>query len=83
MATLTLKNLPDDLHRRLKARAERNHRSLNREAIRLLEQAVALDPEPSADEAWARAEAVRRRLAGEGVRITAEEVQAAIDEGRP
>ena len=83
MATLTLKNLPDDLHRRLKARAERNHRSLNREAIRLLEQAVASDPEPKEDEAWARAEALRKRLAAEGVRISAEELQAAIEEGRP
>ena len=83
MATLTLKNLPDDLHRRLKARAERNHRSLNREAIRLLEQAVASEPEPKVDEALARADALRERLAAEGVWITAEEVQAAIEEGRP
>jgi plasmid stability protein len=83
MATLTLKNVPDDLHRRLKARADRNHRSLNREAIRLLEQAVAGESATKRDEAWERAEALRARLSAEGVRITAEEVQAAIDEGRP
>jgi plasmid stability protein len=81
MATLTLKNVPDDLHRRLKARAERNHRSLNREAIRCLEAAV----EPAsvaADEPWERAEAFREKLAAEGVWITGEQILAAIDEGR-
>ena len=37
MATLTLKDLPVDLHRKLKARAEQNGRSLNREVIECLE----------------------------------------------
>lgn len=83
MATLTLKNVPDDLHRRLKARAEQNHRSLNREAIRCLEESVADGAPPAADEAFARADALRDRLALEGVWMTAAEVQAAIEEGRP
>lgn len=82
MATLTLKNVPDDLHRQLKARAERNHRSLNREAIRLLEQSVTSDLPSATDEAGERAEAFRKELAAEGVWITADEVFAAIDEGR-
>lgn len=83
MATLTLKNVPDDLHRRLKARAERNHRSLNREAIRCLEASVA--PEMSVahvDEPAERARAFREQLAAEGVWITAEDVERAIEEGR-
>ncbi|MEL6614587.1 MAG: Arc family DNA-binding protein [Bacteroidota bacterium] len=50
MATLTLKNVPDDLHRRLKERAARNHRSLNREVIHALERAVE-DARPSFREA--------------------------------
>jgi plasmid stability protein len=33
MATITLKNIPADLHRELKKRAEEHHRSLNREII--------------------------------------------------
>ena len=33
MANLTIRNLPDDLHRKLKERAKRNRRSLNQEAI--------------------------------------------------
>ena len=43
MASLTLKNIPDDLLGRLRARAERNRRSLTGEILHLLETAV---PEP-------------------------------------
>jgi plasmid stability protein len=38
MATLRIKNFPDDLHRRLKEQAEREHRSLAQEVIHLLSQ---------------------------------------------
>ena len=41
MPTLTLKNLPPELHARLKALAERNRRSLNSEILVQLEMAVA------------------------------------------
>ena len=47
MPTLTLKNIPDDLHARLKASAERNRRSLNSEILVRLEQGISrpvLDP---------------------------------------
>ncbi len=47
MPTLTLKNIPDDLHARLKASAERNRRSLNSEILVRLEQDIkrpVLDP---------------------------------------
>ena len=37
MATLTLKNIPDELHARLKESAERNRRSLNSEILIRLE----------------------------------------------
>ncbi len=37
MATLTLRNLPDDLHRWLKQQAETHHRSVNKEVIAALE----------------------------------------------
>ncbi|MDR3089466.1 MAG: hypothetical protein LBU39_06575 [Desulfobulbaceae bacterium] len=39
-ATLTLKNIPDTLHARLKAAAKANRRSLNNEAIVCLETAL-------------------------------------------
>ena len=40
MASLLIKNLPDEIHQQLKAQAERHHRSLNKEVITLLETAV-------------------------------------------
>ena len=40
MATVLIKNLPDALHRQLKERAERHHRSLNKEVIALIEAAL-------------------------------------------
>ncbi|NJD32294.1 MAG: Arc family DNA-binding protein, partial [Gammaproteobacteria bacterium] len=46
MPNLTLKNVPVTLHKRLKARAEANRRSLNGEILALLEaqlEAPALD----------------------------------------
>ena len=46
MLNLTLKNIPTELHLRLKARAEANRRSLNREVLALLEaqlEAPAVD----------------------------------------
>jgi plasmid stability protein len=44
MATLTLKNLPDDLHQRLKERAARHRRSLNSEILAALEASVKAEP---------------------------------------
>lgn len=38
--TITLKNVPPELHRSLKERARRNKRSLNQEAIHALESSV-------------------------------------------
>jgi hypothetical protein len=44
MATLVIKNLPEELHAALKARAERNRRSLTKEAVTLIETALAAGP---------------------------------------
>jgi len=40
MASVLIKNLPDELHRALKQRAERHHRSLNKELISIIETAI-------------------------------------------
>jgi hypothetical protein len=53
MLTLTLKNIPQDLHAMLKKSAERNRRSLNSEILVRLESdfaAPAVDPEVYAKE---------------------------------
>jgi plasmid stability protein len=43
MATLTIKGLPDTLYRRLKARAAKQRRSINSEAILCLERELLAD----------------------------------------
>jgi antitoxin FitA len=40
MATITLKNVPDNVHIALKAQAKRHKRSLNQEALFCLDQAL-------------------------------------------
>lgn len=40
MASITLKKIPDRLHRSFKARARANHRSLQAEILRTLEQSL-------------------------------------------
>lgn len=82
MPTITLKNVPDELHRRLKDRAERHHRSLNREAIRCLEEAVA-DERIEEQALLARIRANRARMVERGVWLTEESLREAIEEGRP
>lgn len=50
MPSLTLKGIPADLMARLRGRADAERRSLNQQAIRLLERALD-DPRPSFTEA--------------------------------
>ncbi len=40
MAILNIKNLPDELYARLKARAEREHRSVAQEVTHILDQVL-------------------------------------------
>lgn len=44
--TLSIKNAPDEIVARLKARAARNHRSLQGELMAIMEQAAAEPPLP-------------------------------------
>lgn len=66
MPSLLIKNIPPELHARLKQRAVANRRSLNSETIHMLEEAVAAPP-PSAPTAEALAalppDTARRLLA--------------------
>jgi plasmid stability protein len=59
MATLTIKNVPEPLVRRLKSQAARHRRSLNREVIACLE-VVAQPVVVEATEALQRIRALRR-----------------------
>ena len=42
--TITVKNIPQELYARLKLRAQKNHRSINREIISILDISLNLRP---------------------------------------
>ena len=44
MAALVIKDLPNDLHKRLKAEAERHRRSMTQQAVVILEHALRAFP---------------------------------------
>ena len=80
MATLTVKNIPDDLYELLKEAASVHRRSLNSEILVCLER--SLQPHRrSAAELAARAGKLRQRTEGAG--ITVESIAAARRQGRP
>jgi len=79
MATVTVKNIPDELYGRLKTVAEINRRSINSEIIVCIENAVTsrrINP----DEVLENARRLRQLTAGH--RIGDEEFNQAKAEGR-
>lgn len=48
--SLSIKNVPDELLQRLRARAQRNHRSLQNELLAIIEAAALEDTEITLDE---------------------------------
>ncbi|MBI4859118.1 MAG: Arc family DNA-binding protein [Candidatus Riflebacteria bacterium] len=62
MATLTIKDVPDSLYRRLKARAAKQHRSINSEVIVCLERELLVD-RPDPEKLLARIDRLRLSLA--------------------
>jgi plasmid stability protein len=80
MAALTLRNIPDDLYQDLKQQAVSHHRSLNKEVVYLLEQALTRDTANDMD--WLRrAEALRGSL--DIPPLNDEMLNQAKNEGRP
>ena len=80
MPTITVKNIPPELYRRIKASAEANRRSLNSEIIACIEQAVAsqaIDPEAFLQ----RARQLRERSGA--YLLTDEDFNQAKQAGRP
>jgi plasmid stability protein len=80
MATMTIKNVPDELYQQLKQSAERHRRSINSEVIVCLERALGserVDP----DVLLMRARSLRARTPD--LFVTDAELRTARDEGRP
>jgi hypothetical protein len=71
MKALTIRDVPDQLYRCIAARAQRNRRSLQQEALALLERVRAFER----DDSLARAERIRERLAGRQLGDTVREVR--------
>ena len=80
MATLTLKQVPDSLYRRLKERAATHRRSINSEAIVCLEQILQTQPFDPAS--WLE-EARKLRRSGSKIYLTDEALRRAKEDGRP
>ena len=82
MATLTIKNLPDEIYAALSRTAKRNRRSINNEAIVQLERSVRI-PKKDRDELVAEITENREKLRLRGVYLTDEFLEFAKNEGRP
>lgn len=80
MATITVKNIPDDLYERLKRTAAANHRSINSEIIVCIEKGVE---QPALDVETFLAEARQLRELTAGHILTNQEINDAKNEGRP
>jgi len=78
MPSITIKNIPDAVYKKLKQQAEARHRSMNSEIIACLERAV--EPKRiSPDEILQQARMMRKRVKNS---VSADEIQDAIDQGR-
>ena len=80
MATVTVKNIPDELYNRLKATAEMNRRSINSEIIMCIEKNIAshrIDLEEMLDDAQQLRKLTSRHM------ISDEAFNQAKAEGRP
>ena len=82
MATLTIKNFPDELYAELTKTAKRHRRSINSEAIVRLEQGL-LAVQPDLETTLARIRRNREVMKAKGVWLTDELLDLAKNEGRP
>ncbi len=80
MASVNLKDIPDHLHMRLRARAKRNHRSLQKDLLSILEEAVEADARR--DEVKANLERWRKQRAEMAGELALDDVATAIEESR-
>jgi plasmid stability protein len=80
MASVTIKNIPDELYDQLKESANAHHRSINSELIVCLER-VLMPAKVSAEDRLATAKALRAKVNAK--RINVSELDSAKRVGRP
>ena len=76
---ITIRDIPDEVYKKLKEQAELHQRSINSEVIFYLNQMVR-SHRPDPDQVIARAKKLKRHAKGS---LTMKEIQQAIDQGRP
>jgi plasmid stability protein len=81
MATLTIKNVPEKLHKRLKESAVQHRRSINSEAICCLEKVLGAHHRVDPKKFLAEVNEMQKRMPY--VNLTEEFLRAAKNEGRP
>lgn len=79
MATLTLKSLPDRIHKKLKKRALQHHRSLNSEVIACLESSLE-NEKVDVNSLLAKAQKLRSQM---GIRLKDKDLIQFKNQGRP
>ena len=78
MATLTIKNLPENIHQALRSRAEDNGRSLNGEVIFCLKEVLGAK-KINLENTLSSIDRVRE----DGCKLDLKLLQEALEEGRP
>ena len=81
MSVLTLKNVPSDIYRRLKRSAKLHHRSINKEAIRLLGEKLSMTSSVDTKKFLEEIRDIRKLTVKRP--LTLEALDRAINEGRP
>ncbi|MBS1485995.1 MAG: Arc family DNA-binding protein [Bacteroidetes bacterium] len=79
MASVTIKNLPDSLYKKLKVRAKNNHRSINGEIVNVLTRELN-EGGFDVNEFLKSAEKIRNKIK---IPLTDDELIAIKNEGRP
>ena len=79
MASITVKNIPQELYEKLKITASLNHRSLNNEMINCIES-VLMPQRLSVSDKLLRAKRIRTQIFSDVV--DPDEIKKAIEEGR-
>lgn len=78
MPSVTIKNIPESIYKKLKARAKSNHRSINGEIMSVLAHEVD-DHDLNVEEFLKRAEEIRKKI---NIHVTDEELIAYKNQGR-
>lgn len=76
---ITIRDIPDEVYEKIKKQAELHHRSINSEIIVCLEKNVQ-SSRRNPDQIIARAKKLKQKANGS---LSIDEIQKAIDQGRP